>query len=104
MTQTDQDLQLDVIQLKKAAMVLRAVNHKLRQQIVKLIHENQKMTVTEIYMAFKLDQSAASQHLAILRRSGFVFANREGKFIYYSINYSRFSQVKALSYAIVNLN
>jgi predicted transcriptional regulator len=49
-TVSSTELRIDVIQLKKAALILRAVNHKLRQQIMKLIHQNGKMTVTEIYV------------------------------------------------------
>lgn len=63
-------------------MILRALNHKLRQQILKLIDEHQKMTVTEIYVKLRLEQSVASQHLAILRRAGIVVTVREGKFIF----------------------
>ena len=59
-------LKVDLLHSKKAAMILRALNHKLRQQIVKLIDEQQKMTVTEIYVKLRLEQSVASQHLAIL--------------------------------------
>ncbi|MCW3118589.1 MAG: regulatory protein ArsR, partial [Chitinophagaceae bacterium] len=33
-------LKIDLHNLKKAALVLRAVNHKLRQQILKLIDEH----------------------------------------------------------------
>ena len=40
------DLKIDVLQLKKAALILRAVNHKLRQQILKIIYQNDRMTVT----------------------------------------------------------
>ena len=77
------ELKIDVIQLKKAALILRAVNHKLRQQIMKLIHQNGKMTVTEIYVKLRLEQSVASQHLAILRKAGFVNTLRHAKVIYY---------------------
>lgn len=87
------ELRIDVIQLKKAALVLRAVNHKLRQQIMKLIHQHGKMTVTEIYVKLRLEQSVASQHLAILRKAGFVTTLRDGKFIFYSVNYDRLEQV-----------
>lgn len=87
------ELKLDVIQLKKAALILRAVNHKLRQQILKLIHQHEKMTVTEIYVKLRLEQSVASQHLAILRKAGFVSTVRDGKFIYYSVNQQRLDQV-----------
>jgi DNA-binding transcriptional ArsR family regulator len=87
------ELRIDVIQLKKAALILRAVNHKLRQQILKLIHQHEKMTVTEIYVKLRLEQSVASQHLAILRKAGFVSTLRDGKFIYYSVNHERLEQV-----------
>lgn len=90
------ELRIDVIQLKKAALILRAVNHKLRQQIMKLIHQNGKMTVTEIYVKLRLEQSVASQHLAILRKAGFVTTLRDGKFIYYSVNYDRLDQVHGI--------
>jgi DNA-binding transcriptional ArsR family regulator len=87
------ELKIDILQLKKAALILRAVNHKLRQQVLKLLHQNEKMTVTEIYVKLRLEQSVASQHLAILRKAGFVNTLRDGKFIYYSVNHDRLNQV-----------
>lgn len=86
-------LHLDVLTLKKVALVLRAVNHSLRQQLLKLLHQHGKMTVTEIYKKLRLEQSVTSQHLAILRKAGFVNADREGKFIFYSVNYQRLKDV-----------
>ncbi len=86
-------LNVDLHNLKKAAMVLRAINHKLRQQILKLIDESGRMTVTEIYVKLRLEQSVASQHLAILRKAGFVKTERDGKFIYYSVNTGRLEEL-----------
>jgi DNA-binding transcriptional ArsR family regulator len=86
-------LKVDLLNVKKAALILRAVNHKLRQQILRLIDENRKMTVTEIYIQLRLEQSVASQHLAILRKAGFVKTDRDGKFIYYSVNTSRMDEL-----------
>lgn len=86
-------LKLDLVNLKKASLVLRSVNHKLRQQILKLIDEHGKMTVTEIYVKLRLEQSVASQHLAILRKAGFVKTDRDGKFIYYSVNTNRLEEL-----------
>jgi len=88
-----QQIKLDYLRSKKAALILRAVNHKLRQQMIKLIDEKQKIVVTEIYVKLKLEQSVASQHLAILRRAGIVSTQRDGKFIYYSVNYPRVQEV-----------
>jgi DNA-binding transcriptional ArsR family regulator len=90
------ELKIDVLQLKKAALILRAINHKLRQQILKLLHQNGRMTVTEIYVKLRLEQSVASQHLAILRKAGYVNTLRDGKFIFYSVNYSRLDQVHSI--------
>lgn len=82
-----------MLDVKKAALIIRAVNHKLRQQMIKLIDEHGKMTVTELYQKLFLEQSVASQHLAILRKAGFVKTHREGKFIFYSIHTGRFREL-----------
>jgi DNA-binding transcriptional ArsR family regulator len=86
-------VRIDFLSVKKAAMILRAINHKLRQQIIKLINDQQKITVTEIYIKLRLEQSVASQHLAILRRAGIVKTERDGKFIYYTLNYEKIQQI-----------
>jgi ArsR family transcriptional regulator, virulence genes transcriptional regulator len=86
-------LKVDYLAIKKAAVVLRAINHKLRQQIVQLIESNERMTVTEIYIQLRLEQSVASQHLAILRRAGIVKTTRDGKFIWYSVSTQRLEEI-----------
>lgn len=86
-------MKIDYLNIKKATLVLRALNHKLRQQIIKLLEENKKMTVTDIYVQLRLEQSVASQHLAILRRAGVVKTDRDGKYIYYYVNHERLEQI-----------
>ncbi len=91
-----EDIQLDYTELRKAVLVLRAINHKLRQRIIDLLEENESMTVTDIYIKLRLEQSVASQHLAILRRAGVVKTERQGKFIHYSLNKDRLEQISQL--------
>jgi DNA-binding transcriptional ArsR family regulator len=86
-------LNVDYQGIKKAALVLRAMNHKLRQQLLKLIEEEKKITVTEIYVRLRLEQSVASQHLAILRKAGIVTTQRDGKFIFYMVNHNRIEEI-----------
>ena len=86
-------VKVDFLTLKKAAMILRAMNHKLRQQIIKLIDDNKRITVTEIYVKLRLEQSVPSQHLAILRRAGIVKTTRDGKFIFYTVNVEKVKQI-----------
>lgn len=90
------EIELDYAELRKAVLVLRAINHKLRQKIIDLLEEHEAMTVTEIYVKLRLEQSVASQHLAILRRAGVVQTDRSGKFIHYSLNKDRIEQISRL--------
>lgn len=95
-------LQIDTPTLTKAALVLRAVNHKLRQKMLQLIHQKTRISVTEIYMKLRLEQSVTSQHLAILRRAEIVNTEREGKRIYCSVNYRRLEKVQQLAGKFIN--
>lgn len=90
------EVQLDYADIRKAVLVLRAVNHKLRQRIIDLLEDGEEMTVTDIYIKLRLEQSVASQHLAILRRAGVVATDRQGKFIYYSLDKDRLGQISSL--------
>ena len=78
---------VDFNQLYSAAMKIRAVNHPLRKTMIELLDKNKEMMVTDIYVRLRLEQSVASQHLAILRNQGIVKTRRDGKQINYSVNY-----------------
>ncbi len=88
---------IDFDLIRKGALVFRAVNHKLRQSIIKLLEGHDDLVVTEIYVKLRLEQSVASQHLAILRRAQIVNTKRDGKFIYYSLNKERMNQIVDIS-------
>ena len=90
--------QIEYHSIKKAAMVLRAINHKLRQQLIKTIHENKRLTVTQLYVKLRLEQSVASQHLAVLRKAGIVSSERDGKNIFYMFNPSRIEEINEFGY------
>ena len=73
--------------LQKAKLKVRALNHPLRQKMLTLIKDNKnRMNVTDIYVKLRIEQSVASQHLAILRNQGLVTTEREGKTIWYSVD------------------
>jgi len=95
-------VKVDFLNLKKASMILRALNHKLRQQIVRILDENKRLTVTELYIQLRLEQSVASQHLAILRRAGIVKTERDGKFIHYTIDPDRIGIIMRTVNELIN--
>lgn len=96
------EFKIDYQVLRKAVLVLRAVNHKLRQEMIRILTEEGKMTVTELYVRLRLEQSVASQHLALLRRAGVVVTSREGKFIHYSVDHGRMDEILRLSKEMIN--
>lgn len=91
-----ENIVLEFGKLKLAMLTLRSINHPLRKRIVETLEEKRAMTVTEVYDRLKLEQSVASQHLAILRRAEIVTTKREGKHIYYGVNKKQIAEVTGL--------
>ncbi len=79
--------------LQNSSEILRALAHPLRMQILEFIDKHKTINVNKIYNTLKLEQSITSQHLRILRLAGVVDTHREGKYIHYSINYSKIDHV-----------
>ncbi len=84
---------IDNDKLRISTEILRALCHPLRMKILQYIDENENINVNKIYNTLKLEQSITSQHLRILRNAGIVTTSREGKFIYYNIEYDKVGDV-----------
>lgn len=97
MATKEHELVIDVLSLKRALLILRAANHPLRQRMLQLLHQSKKLTVTELYIKLRLEQSVASQHLAILRKAGLVATVQAGKHRIYSVNYGRLEEVQRVA-------
>lgn len=95
------ELDIHSIHIKKASLVIRAINHGLRQHMLKLIHENGRISVTQIYNKLDLVQSVASQHLAILRKAALVNTERQAKHVFYSVNYQKLNEIYSLSSSLL---
>ena len=95
--QTNTELYLNETTIREAKNVYRAINHNLRRQILELIHQRKKMTVTAIYRKLDIEQSLASQQLAILREAKIVNTERDRRHIYYSVNYVKIKDIHSIS-------
>ncbi len=93
---------LNHLSIKKAALTFRAINHPLRQDMIKLIDSKGHVTVTDLFVEMRLEQSVASQHLAILRRAGIVKPERDGKFVYYKLNVEKIQLLNQLITDLLN--
>ena len=74
--------------------LFRALNHNVRKKILELVSKNAGITITEICTKLKIEQSMASQHVAILRRSNLLIAQRKGNLVLYVTNYKKLEEVQ----------
>ena len=93
MGKTKLNVNLKTEQLTSSSEVLRALAHPLRIRILSFIDTHKSIHVNKIYNTLKLEQSITSQHLRILRQADLVKTERDGKFIFYSINYDRLGTI-----------
>ena len=80
--------------IEKAAELLKAVSQPLRFKILNVINEKKEVNVNVIYNTLKIEQSIISQHLKMLREVEAVITRRDGKKIYYTINYDKLNTMQ----------
>ncbi|MBK8443765.1 MAG: helix-turn-helix transcriptional regulator [Sphingobacteriales bacterium] len=79
--------------VERVSEMIKAFAHPLRFKILTFIDKNKSTNVNKIYAALKIEQSTTSQHLKILRQNNLVLAHRQGKFIFYSVNYEKIAKI-----------
>lgn len=72
-----------------AATTFKLFADPVRIQILSLIAA-ERMNVTSICTHVKKEQAAVSHHIALLRISGLIESEREGKCNYYSIHFGKY--------------
>lgn len=77
--------------MDKTVEVLKAIADETRLKILLLL-SRQEMAVCEFINALRLSQPAVSHHLKILKHAGLVKDNREGKWIFYTIDQEEFER------------
>lgn len=87
--------------VSRAAKVIRAVNHRFRTRIIDELRLSGSMTVTDLRIKLRIEQSVMSQHLAILRLTGIVTTDRHGKLIYYTLDQERYDKIIDICYELV---
>lgn len=67
------------------AHFFKALGDRTRLDILKMLSENKRFSVTEIYQGLGHAQNLVSHHLACLKNCGLVSAEKEGKQVYYRL-------------------
>jgi ArsR family transcriptional regulator, arsenate/arsenite/antimonite-responsive transcriptional repressor len=65
--------------------VFKALNDQTRRDILELLQQRD-MTAGEIVDQFTISGPSISHHLDLLKQAGLVNAEKEGQYIYYSLN------------------
>ncbi len=65
--------------------VFKALNDPTRREILALLQQRD-MTAGEIVDHFTISGPSISHHLDLLKQAGLVSAEKEGQYIYYSLN------------------
>ena len=58
----------------------------IRVEIVNLLQEKKKISVSDIAKCFKVTQPTISHHLQYLKNAGIIKSKKEGRKVYYFIN------------------
>nr|MBS0037972.1 helix-turn-helix transcriptional regulator [Saprospiraceae bacterium] len=80
--------------LQVSSEILRALAHPLRLKILEFIDKFDTINVNKIYNTLNLEQSITSQHLRIMRNAGILQAEKDGKYVHYSIDYEIISRAE----------
>ena len=67
--------------------LFKALNDPTRREILELLKDGE-MTAGDIANKFDMTKPSISHHLDLLKQAGLVEAEKDGQFIYYSLNVS----------------
>jgi DNA-binding transcriptional ArsR family regulator len=65
--------------------IFKALNDATRRKILELLHDKD-LTAGEITQHFKISFPSISHHLDLLKQAKLVKAEKDGQYVYYSIN------------------
>jgi DNA-binding transcriptional ArsR family regulator len=97
---------MDFTNVNKAYQMVNEISHSRNKRVFQLLERDGEMTVQSIAARLQMGADQASQILMNLRKHNLVCFEREGHFVYYSVNVkevyrlneitSKLSQVKEL--------
>lgn len=82
--------------LEAANVIMDALAHSLRIEIINFVAEKGESSVGDIYRHLDITQSMTSQHLKLLKDAKILKVRAEHKHRFYSINEDTLLKIKAL--------
>ena len=75
---------LNLDALAEAAECLKTIAHPHRLRMIQMLLQG-RYTVGELAEACEIPSHMASEHLKLMQRTGFLAAEKDGRFVYYSV-------------------
>ncbi|MEK4565007.1 autorepressor SdpR family transcription factor [Alkalihalobacillus sp. FSL R5-0424] len=66
--------------------LFKALNDETRREIMSVLSREGCLTATQIADHFKMSKPSISHHLQILKQANLVTADKQGQFIYHTLN------------------
>lgn len=73
--------------------VFKALGDPTRLAIIKMLAKEEELCVCKIFEALPISQPGVSKQLRVLKEAGLVNARQDGKWIHYSLDKKRLSEV-----------
>ena len=86
-----------------AYLKLRAISGSSRFYVLNIVRANGRISVSEIVQKSGIEQPIVSQHLSVLKKAGFVIAEKQKKEVFYQINHIEIDKMIRFSRKITNL-
>ncbi|NQY73302.1 MAG: helix-turn-helix transcriptional regulator [Candidatus Margulisbacteria bacterium] len=87
---------------EKLIRFFKALANEERIEIVKLLKKNKEMFAQDVEKYFYLEQSTTSHHLNTLKKAGITKSRKEGRNIYYAIDFEGFQKLWTTFEKIIN--
>ncbi len=78
---------------EKYISFFKALANEERIEIVRLLKKNDEMFAQDIEKRFYLEQSTTSHHLNMLKKAGIAKSRKQGRKVFYSLDYDSISYI-----------
>ena len=76
--------------VERSSLMIKAIAHPTRIQILSMLKDGNEHNVTEIYLKLSCEQSTISHHLVIMKDKDVLKSRRDGKNTFYSVKRDAF--------------
>jgi len=90
LSQRDKSVLVEELAKNFDSKFFKSLSESVRQQLIKYLLLNGRSDISTIAKHLPQDRSVISRHLQLMQEAGILICEKEGRFVYYSINGQEF--------------